>query len=60
MIKCEKCNFGRSEPIPNEEIGHEGRYIENWECDHPDLEIRKRSKQKGWADNCPEFEQRVE
>lgn len=57
MIKCTKCKFGYNKQIPDKQIGHEGRYLENWECDHPNPEIRKGSKQKGWIEKCPEFEE---
>ncbi len=55
MDKCENCEHGVYSPIRNEEIGHQGRFIDNWICDHPNDEIKKKSKQKGWAESCPEF-----
>lgn len=55
MNKCENCKYGLYSPVPDEQIGHQGRFIENWECNHPDDEIKKKSIQKGWAETCPEF-----
>ena len=60
MDKCKNCQFGSYEPIPDEQIGHKGQYLENWECEHPNPEIRKKSLQKGWSIKCPGFEKKVE
>ena len=55
MDKCENCEHGVYSPIRDEQIGHQGMFIENWICNHPDDEIRKKSKLKGWAESCPEY-----
>ena len=55
MEKCKNCEYGINKPLPNEQIGHEGKFIDNWECNHPDDVIKKKSIQKGWVENCPEF-----
>ena len=55
MKECKNCKYGVYAPIRDEQVGHERRRIDNWECEHPNEGIRKQSKQKGWAKECPEF-----
>jgi len=55
MDKCENCEYAVYSPIPNEQIGHEGKSIDNWDCGHPNEEIQRKSRQKGWSETCPEF-----
>lgn len=56
MDKCKKCKYGVYAPLPDEQIGHEGRSIPNWDCDHPDDLIKKQAGQIGFTQNCPYFE----
>lgn len=58
MDRCKNCDYGVYSPIQDEQIGHEGKMIENWECDHTNEEIRKQSKEKGWAESCPEYSEK--
>jgi hypothetical protein len=62
MSKCEKCLYGRNAPILDRQLrgGKSRRLIDTWECDHPDWKIKKLARQKGWAESCPNFEQRGE
>lgn len=55
MDKCENCEYVLYSPMPNEQIGHQRRFLDNWECNHPDNEIRRKAKQKGWSETCSEF-----
>jgi hypothetical protein len=56
MDKCKDCKHGIYAPIPDKQIGHEGKLMPNWNCNHPDDKIRKLARTIGFSQNCPSFE----
>ena len=58
MDKCSECKHGHNRPLEDKQLGHKGRFIPNWDCGHPDYEVRKQARQIGFVQNCPYFENR--
>jgi len=61
MLKCEACSFGKNTPLLDKQIrgDQSRRYFDNWVCNHPNPEVRRQAKQKGWPDLCQEYRQKT-
>ena len=58
MGECKECIYGLYRPIQDKQIrpgSSRIKGIDNWDCEHPDNSIKKRSEKKGGAENCPGF-----